>query len=50
MIYGPVRTTRITLRVGRHPQDLAWAPDGKHLYVTNVACALACPAQCWEGW
>ena len=22
--------------MGRHPQDLAWAPDGKHLYVTNV--------------
>ena len=25
-----------TLKVGRHPQDLAWAPDGEHLYVTNV--------------
>ena len=20
----------------RHPQDVTWAPDGRHLYVTNV--------------
>ena len=25
-----------TIKVGHHPQDLAWAPDGRHLYVTNV--------------
>jgi YVTN family beta-propeller protein len=25
-----------TAPVGTHPQDVAWAPDGRHLYVTNV--------------
>ena len=25
-----------TVPVGTHPQDVNWAPDGRHLYVTNV--------------
>ena len=31
-------TTTIT-HVGAHPQALAWAPDGRHLYTANVATA-----------
>ena len=25
-----------TVPVGTHPQDVTWAPDGRHLYATNV--------------
>lgn len=26
-----------TVPVGRNPQALAWAPDGRHLYTVNVS-------------
>jgi serine/threonine-protein kinase len=26
-----------TARVGGHPEDVAWAPDGRHLYTADAA-------------
>jgi YVTN family beta-propeller protein len=27
----------VTIAVGRNPQDITWAPDGRHAYVVNTS-------------